>query len=159
MKKMPQRALKCLIIQTDLYTPVRIYSHAHSYTHSHTYTRTPVERSTVVHQNNTSTHTPKHRSTHTNNTLANGKQTIQTPTPEQPQHQRTNSTKLFSNHPTKASPIHQSLCHSTKASVSYSLPPAHRTAPPLYAAALNPAQHRSCIGTLHQEQNDKTIQT
>lgn len=59
------------------------------------------------------------------------------------------------NPPTKANSIHQSLYHSTKASVSYSLPPAHRTAPILYAAASKPAQHRSCIGTLHQEQNSQ----
>lgn len=66
MEKTPQRALKCLITQTDIDT--------HLYTHLHT-------RST--HATPTRAHGNTIR-THQNNTLANGKQTIHLPT-HQPQ--------------------------------------------------------------------------
>lgn len=134
------------------------YTHEHvharrrprTYIHTHTRGRTPQHIKTIP------THTCRNNTAaHQNNTSANGKQTIQTSTPEPPQHQPHKQQNYFMNPPTKANPIHQSLYHSTKASVSYSLPPAHRTAPLLYAATHKPAQHRSCIGTLQQEQNNK----
>ena len=141
MEKTPQRALKCLVTQTGIHTHLYTHStHAHAYIHTRTHIHT-WKRNTAAH-----TKTIHH----------NSKQTIQTPAPQPTTaHPNKQQQNYFMNPPTKAIPIHQSLYHSTKASVSYSLPPAHRTAPLLYAAAHKPAQHRSCIGTLHQEQNNK----
>lgn len=122
---------------------------AYTYTHTHTHARI---------------HTPTYTHTHVEETHHNNTKTIHPPTvnkqykpatPEPPQHQPYRHPQNFYLIPRpKPLPSNQSLYHSTKASVSYSLPPAHRTAPLLYAAALKPAQHRSCIGTLYQEQNN-----
>ena len=137
------------------------YSNGHKYTHTYAYIHTYTRRKKY---RNTPKQYPR---THTK-TLSTYTQTIHSPTVnkqytcQHPNHPNTNtriSTKLFSNPPTKANNIHQSLYHSTKASVSYSLPPAYRTAPLLYAAAHKPAQHRSCIGTLHRSKTNKHKQT
>lgn len=154
MEKIPQRALKCLITQTGIDT--------HSHSHTHIRTRTPTH-------GYIRTHTPTYTHTHVEETHHNNTKTIHLPTvnkqykpatPEPPQHQPYRHPQNFYLIP-RPKPVtsNQSLYHSTKASVSYSLPPAHRTAPFLYAAACKPAQHRSCIGTLYQEQNNKNKQT
>lgn len=66
MEKMPQRALKCLISQTD--TDTHLYIHntrdTHALARTHTYTRTHVEK--------------KHRST-THKTLSAHTKTIHLP--------------------------------------------------------------------------------
>lgn len=158
---MSQRALKYLIDKTDEHTHTqhahshaRTRIHTHSHTRIHIYAHTHVEKHIATCQNNTHAHTLKqHPNIHRNNTLANGKQTIQTPIPK-------NITKLFHESPD------QSQSHSTKAYTIQPKPVYHTAFPQRIEQLLSyTPRHSNPHSTGHvsarciRSKTTKTIQT